>query len=79
MTSPSSWDVVALADMMISQDPGGISCSQKAILDKCGLVFIFTFLFLLVLLLLIFLAVCIVIEKSINALCLLVQNNILLM
>ena len=34
MTPPSSWDVVALADMMISQDPGAFSCHQKAILDR---------------------------------------------
>ena len=27
-------DVVALADMMISQNPGAFSCPQKAILDK---------------------------------------------
>lgn len=34
MTPPFFWDVVAFADMMISQDPGAFSCHQKAILDK---------------------------------------------
>ncbi len=34
MTPPFSRDVVALADMMISQDQGAFLYPQKAILDK---------------------------------------------
>ncbi len=34
ITPPSSWDVIALADMMISQSPGAFSYPQIVILDK---------------------------------------------
>ena len=34
MTPPSFWGVIALVDMMISQNPGAFSYPQKAILDK---------------------------------------------